>query len=84
MTPEIGMYILGAALVPFVGGCVHAHYTMSQIKKDVSVLVKMERNEELTKCITENTRAITSLVHYIQWLSKHTTGLEPPPPIEDK
>lgn len=44
----------------------------------------MQHNLELAKCIRQNTAAIRSLVHYIQWLSEHTTGEQPPPPIDEE
>jgi len=97
VTPEIALYFLGALLVPVAGWGIKVNMILASLSRqntDVSrkcdKLINMHENPDdygfgttrTNQIIEDNTRAMTALTHYIQWLVKEQTGHDAPPPIE--
>jgi hypothetical protein len=80
MTVEILLYILGAALVPALWWAVVSHFVQREILNRIKEL--QADTEGIATCIEENVRVLRSLTHYVKYLERQRTGVEPPPPLE--
>lgn len=79
MTPEIALYLLGAASIPLLSFCVGVWFKIKKIDENMEKIVSIH----LEDIIKDNTRALKALTHYILWLSKSQSNEEPPPLIGD-
>lgn len=77
MTPEIAMYILGAAFVPILGWAISMSLWMWKIGHQIQFLCKSmpellpvaRKMDDLKEVISDNTKAMTELVTLIRILS---------------
>ncbi len=73
--------ILGASVLPLLGWGIHLTIQVQKIRADVDIIVR--GNNDMTKIVEDNTRAIKSLTHYLKWMCLQQAGEQPPPPLED-
>jgi len=85
----IMVYAFNLLLPPAIGWAIWMFWTM---KKIAEMLENPDRTgfgtdgfqeviERNTTAINGVTSAMEALVHYVKWLSEHTTGTKPPPPL---
>lgn len=87
MTQEVMLWVLGALLAPTLAWAIHTTWMIGRIREENSELLKMHKKPDeygfgtaqQNIIITDNTRAMRELAHYIRWMTKHQTGEEPPP-----
>lgn len=69
--------------------CMDCHSEMLKMHKDpdhygfgtIKLSAVHERDQRrLEQLITDNTRAMEEVAHYIRWSIEHSTGTKPPPP----
>lgn len=75
------LWIIGAGMIPVLGWGIHITWILQKTREDTKELT--EGLPKQTKVIEDNTRAMKSLTHYIQWLGRQQTGIKPPPPLDD-
>lgn len=86
---EVFGWVVGLVAMPIVGAGIMAYFTLMRIREDQisskEHMKEMHRaatdtHQEALVCIRDNTRAITSLAHYIRWTCEHVHGSKPPEP----
>ncbi len=90
MTPDIAVYILGAALVPTIGWGVYVTAQLNNLKRVSDRLLHMHEHAdefgfgtvEMRMICQELSHAIRSMTHYIKWMCEQQTGIKPPPPLD--
>ena len=88
---EVFAWVVGLVAMPIVGSGIAAYFTLMRIREDQiqqkqlaqdQHKVSTETHQETLVCIRDNTRAITSLAHYISWTCENVHGTNPPEEIQ--
>lgn len=87
MDAETIQWIAGALMIPGLAWATSVIWLLRDIKMCSDKLMEMlERPErhgfgtsEMSKVVSDNTKAIRELSHYVKWSAEQTTGAKPPP-----
>lgn len=79
------LWIVGAAVVPTISWAIFVTLSLLELKALTTRMVNMQEHPETTGfgiIITDNTKAIKALTHYVKWMAQMQTGQIPPPPLD--